>query len=171
MAAVQRILALVTGKITEYIPLTASAGAASAGQVIATNSAGTLDVTLLPSGVGPDTQSLTASEAISAGAYVNIYSNAGAFAVRNADGSTTGKEADGFVLAAVASGGQATVYLSGINNAVTGQVPGLVFLSDTSVGAGATNGATTPGHTYQQLGLAISATAVQFDPQLPIIRS
>lgn len=169
--ATQRILAFIAGKIQELIPAASSAGAASAGQVVALNNAGTIDVTMMPSGVGPDTATLPATEAIAAGAYVNVFSNAGVFSVRNADGSTAGKQADGFVLAAIASGGTGTVYLAGINTAVSGQVPGLVYLSASNIGAGATAGATVAGQTYQQLGLAISATAVQFDPQLPIIRA
>ena len=169
--ATQRFLALVSGRVSEVVATILSLGAASAGQLVALNAAGTIDVTILPTGVGPDTQVLTASEALSAGAYVNIYSNAGAFAVRNADGSTSGKQADGFVLAAVASGGQATVYLGGINTAVTGQTPGLVYLSDTAVGMGAAAGATTAGHAYQQIGTALSASAVQFAPQASILRA
>lgn len=169
--ATQRILAFIAGKIQELVPTVVSTGVASAGNVVALGNAGTIDVTMMPSGVGPDTVVLPAMEAIAAGAYVNIASNAGVFSVRNADGSTTGKQADGFVLAAIASGASGTIYLSGINTAVTGQVPGLVFLSATALGAGAAAGAATAGQTYQQLGMAISATAVQFDPQLPIIRA
>ncbi len=171
MAATQRVLALIGGTVKEYVALIASAGAASSGQLVALNANGLVDTTMLPASVAADVQTLTASEAIAAGAFVNIWSNSGAFAVRNADGSTTGKQADGFVLIAVASGAVATVYLNGINNAVSGQVPGLVFLSDTAVGATATAGATTAGHTFQQIGMALSATSIQFDPQAPVVRS
>ena len=167
--AIQRLLAIVSGKMSEYVALQASAGASSAGAIPALNAAGSIDVTMLPSGVGPDVQTLTASEAISAGAWVNVWSNAGAFAVRNADGSTTGKQADGYTLAAIASGATGTVYLNGINTAVSGQVPGLVYLG-TTAGQGANAGAGAAGQTFQQIGLAISPTAVQFDPQEPITR-
>ncbi len=169
--ALQRFLALVAGKITEFLPLTSSAGAASAGALIATNAAGTLDPTFLPTGIGADTQSMVASEALSAGALVNVWNNSGVANARNADGSTTGKQADGFVLAAVASAASATVYLGGINTSVTGQVPGLAFLSDTAVGALSATGASTAGHTYQQVGVVTAAGALQFDPQAPIVRA
>ncbi|RYF41284.1 MAG: hypothetical protein EOO27_46505, partial [Comamonadaceae bacterium] len=39
---------------------------------------------------------------------------------------TTGKEAHGFVLEAVANGAQANVYFEGTNTQVTGQTPGPV---------------------------------------------
>jgi hypothetical protein len=81
-----------------------SAGAANANAIPALTAAGVFDNSLMPSGIGADTAPLTASEAIAAGALINVWNNAGAFAIRNADGSTTGKEAHGFVLAAVASG-------------------------------------------------------------------
>ena len=169
--ALQRFLALVSGKITEFLPIAVSAGATSAGAIMATNASGVLDVTFLPSGIGPDTYSLPATEAIASGALVNIYSNSGVFSVRNADGSTTGKQADGFVLAAVASGASGTVYLAGINTAVTGLTPGLQFLSDTTLGAATATGATTAGHTYQQVGSATAAGALQFNPQAAIVRA
>lgn len=171
MAAAQRLLALISGRMQDYVPLIASTGVASSGAVPALNAAGLLDVSFMPPGLGADVATLTASEAIAAGAYVNVWNNAGVFAVRNADGSVAGKQADGFTLGALASGASGLIYFQGINIAVTGQVPGLVFLSDTAVGAAATTGATAAGHTYQQIGLALSATSVQFDPQVPIGRA
>ena len=168
--ASQRLLAIVGGKMSEYAALQASSGAASAGAIPALNAAGSIDVTMLPSGIGPDVQVLTASEAIGAGAWVNIWSNGGAFAVRNADGSTTGKQADGYVLAAIASGAAGTVYLGGINTGVSGQAPGLVYLG-TTAGQGSAAPAAAAGQTFQQIGLAVSPTAVQFDPQAPIARA
>lgn len=168
--AIQRVLAIVAGKVQEYVATQVSAGAGSAGAIPALNNSGMLDVSMLPSGVGPDTVTLTASETIAAGAYCNIWSNAGAFAVRNADASTTGKQADGFAVAGITSGASGTIYLAGINTSVTGQVPGLVYLSATA-GQGATSGATAAGQTFQQIGLALSATSVQFDPSAPIVRA
>lgn len=169
--AIQRLLAIVSGKVQEYVATVTSSGAASAGQIPALDASGRLDSTTMPSGVGADTVTLPASEALSAGAFVNIWSNAGTPSVRNADGSTAGKQADGFVLAAVTSGGSATVYLSGVNTAVSGQTAGLVYLSDTTVGGTMATGASTAGHTFQQIGMAVSATSIQFDPQQPIVRA
>ena len=169
--AIQRLLALIGGRQAEYVPIAVGAGAASAGQVLAANAAGQIDQTFMPSGIGPDTQLLIASEAISAGALVNIWSNAGVSSARNADGSTSGKQADGFVLAAAASGAQATVYLSGLDIAVSGLAPGLAYLSDTAVGATMSAGAVTAGHSYQQVGVVTAAGALQFAPQVAILRA
>ncbi len=170
LTAVQRILTVGTKALAEYVPVLLG-GSGSAYNVPALNANGQLDVTMLPTGVGPDTQTLPATEGISAGALVNVWSSSGTVSVRNADGSTSGKEADGFVLAAVASGSQATVYLTGLNTAVSGLAPGLGYLSDTTVGAVASVGATTAGHTYQQVGVVTAAGVLQFNPLLAITRS
>ena len=167
----QRLVTQGTARFAEYVPVT-TGGAANAFNVPALNANGQLDVTMMPSGIGPDTQVLPATEAISAGALVNIWTSSGTISVRNADGSTTGKQADGFVLAAVASGSNATVYLSGLNTSATGTTTaGLVFLSDTNIGQIAAAGATTPGHTYQQVGILTASGTLQFDPQVPVVRA
>lgn len=50
----QRYLSLVSGVQTEVVPLTTSAGASSAGEIIALNSSGQVDATMLPaSSSGP----------------------------------------------------------------------------------------------------------------------
>jgi len=169
--AVQRILQQLLGKLVEYVPVTVSAGAASAGQIPALNNAGTLDNSVMPSGVAPDVIIANTSEALVSGAFVNIWSNAGAFAIRNADASVLGKEAHGFVLAAVASGASATAQLSGINTGVTGQVPGFVYLSATTPGQSSAVAPGAAGQTVQNLGMAISATSIQFDPQPSIAKN
>ena len=169
--AIQRLLAIINNKLSEYVPIDVSAGATSAGQVLVLNSAGTIDTTAMPSGITPPTFSILTSEALAAGNWTNTYSNAGVANVRKADGSTSGKESNGFVLAAFASGVNATVYTGGINTAVTTQTPGTVFLSSVTPGAGTTLGATGVGQTYQQVGIATSPTAVVFEPMMPILRA
>jgi hypothetical protein len=170
LAQPQRLLTQGAKALVEYVPVTVG-GAANAGNVPALDANGQLGVTMLPTGVGPDTQVLPATEAISAGALVNVWVSSGTVSVRNADGSTVGKEADGFVLAAVTSGNQATVYLSGLNTAVSGLTAGLAYLSDTTVGGVSATGATTAGHTYQQVGVVTASGVLQFSPQMPVTRS
>ena len=167
---IQRVLAFINGKYQEYVARDASAGAADAGHLVALNNVGRLDGTMFPAGFGSSTANLSATEALAAGAYVNVYSAAGTASIRNADGSTSGKPAHGFVLAAVASGATAAVNFDGINTAVTGQTPGPVYLG-TTAGVGAAAGASAAGQTYQQIGTAISPTAVQFEPQIDVIRA
>lgn len=140
---------------------TTSAGAGDSGKLPALDAAGRLDASMLPVGLGPDTAAITTSEALTAGAYVNIWNSTGA-KVRNADATTAGKDAMGFVLASFASGAVATVYFEGTNTSVTGQTPGKVFLS-TTPGVGTTTPPSAAGNVVQLLGFAASPTAVNFN--------
>lgn len=143
-----------------------SAGAGDAGKIPQLDGTGRLDNTMMPVGIGADTAVITTSEALAAGDYVNIHNSAGAKA-RKADASTAGKEAHGFVLAAFGSGAAATVYFEGANTQVSGQTPGNVFLS-TTPGLGTGTAPSASGNTVQRLGIAISATAINFEAQQPI---
>lgn len=138
-----------------------SAGAGDSGKLPALDAGGHLDLTVLPTGVGPDVYSVTASEALLAGDWVNIWNSAGNFRVRKADATTQGKEAHGFVLANVASSGVATVYGVGNNTGVSGQTPGPVYLS-TTPGQGTSVPPSASGNVVQNLGVATSATSVNF---------
>jgi hypothetical protein len=140
-----------------------SAGAGDAGKIPQLDGTGRLDNTMMPVGIGADTAVITTSEALAAGDYVNIHNSAGAKA-RKADASTAGKEAHGFVLAAFGSGAAATVYFEGANTQVSGQTPGNVFLS-TTPGLGTGTAPSASGNTVQRLGIAISATAINFEAQ------
>lgn len=162
--AAQKFLTRVAGQ-PGYVEKAADqvgGSAASAGNVPALDANGLIPVAMMPTGVGPDTAVIAASEALAAGAFVNIYSLAGASKVRNADGSTTAKEAHGFVLAAVQSGANATIYFNGRNTQVTGMTPGPVWLSNTTPGAAMASDVATSGQTSQCLGEAISATEINF---------
>lgn len=156
------------GALVERAAPTTSAGAASAGLLPALDASGRLDTSFMPTGIGADTATITASEALAAGDFVNIYNNAGAAAVRKADGAVSGRPAHGFVIAAVASGAAATVYFEGTNGAVTGQTPGPVYLSDVAAGRTITTPPTGAGKVVQNLGVATSATSINVEPHLPI---
>jgi hypothetical protein len=144
-----------------------SAGAADAGKIVALDATGKLDQTMMPVGIAADVAVITASEALSAGDFVNVWNSTGAKA-RKADASTSGKEAVGFVLAAVSNGAAATVYFEGTNTAVTGLTPGLNFLS-TTPGAATATAPSTAGQVVQRIGYATAATALNFEPQEPIV--
>jgi hypothetical protein len=145
----------------------ASAGAADAGKVVVLNGAGVIDETMLPTGMGADVALVQASEALAAGDYVNIYdSGASTFRVRKADATSSGKACHGFVRAAVANGADATVYFEGTNDQVTGQTPGPVYLSNVTPGLGMSSTAgLVAGQIAQQLGVAVAAASVKFEPQ------
>lgn len=129
--------------------------------------------TLLGSGdlaVGADTATITASENLAAGDFVNIWNDTGTAKARKADATTAGKEAHGFVLATVTSGAAATVSFAGRNTAVTGQTPGDVWLATTAGLASGTAPSGT-GNVVQQLGVAISATSINFEIGQPIYKA
>ncbi len=155
------------GTITEKAAVQSSAGATDAGKVAALDSTGRIDASMMPTGIGADTALISASEALAAGDYVNVWNSAGAFKVRKADATTAGKEAHGFVLAAVASGASATVYFEGPNTQVSGQTAGPVFLS-TTAGTGSATPPSGSGNVVQRLGFATSATSVNFQSLIPI---
>jgi hypothetical protein len=155
------------GQLTERNGLVTSAGAGDAGKIIATDASGRLDNSLMPVGIGADTASITTSEALADGDWVNIHSSSG-FKVRKADASTAGKEAHGFVLASYGSGVPATVYFEGTNTHVSGQTPGNVYLS-TTPGTGQAAAPTGSANVVQRIGFAVSATAVNFQSQVPVV--
>ena len=151
--------------------VTSSAGSGDSGKLPALDASGKLDSTFMPTGVGADTVNITASEALADGDFVNIWNNAGTANVRKADASaaTAGKCANGFVLASVSSSGTATVYLKGQNTHVSGQTVGRVFLSGSTAGAATSTAPSTSGYTVQQIGTAVSATAIEFVPSQPVV--
>jgi hypothetical protein len=166
--SVQKFLSQVAGQIREVIATVTSAGAANAGQIPALNSSGLLDITLMPTGVGPDTIVVPSSEALLAGAFVNIWSNAGTTNARNANATDTTKPAQGYVLSAVASAGNATVFLSGENNVLTGLTVGSQYFLGATAGLATTTAPSATGNNLQSVGYAISATTIQFQPAVPI---
>lgn len=117
-----------------------------------------------------DSVIVTASQNLAAGDLVNIWNSSGA-KVRKADGSTTGQDAHGYVIAAVTSGNPATVYLEGPNTHVTGLTPGTQFLSDSTAGLATATAPTTAGHVVQRVGFAASATSLVFERGDPITRA
>jgi hypothetical protein len=142
---------------------TTSAGAGDSGKLPALDAAGRLDSSFLPVGIGADTAAITTSEAVAAGDFVNVWNSTGAKA-RKADAAVAGKEAHGFVLVGVGSGAVATVYFEGTNTAVTGQTPGPVFLA-TVAGTATATAPSAAGNAVQRLGVATSATSINFEPQ------
>ena len=192
-AIAQKVITNNAGQLQEVASISTSAGAADAGKIIATNASGQidvsflnttvssspnklvmtgadgrLDISVLPVGVGADTAVINASEALAAGDLVNIWSNSGTANVRKADASTAGKEAHGFVLAAVASGQPATVYFEGTNTQMTGLTPGRQYLS-TTPGKTSATAPTGSGQVVQVVGFAVSATAMNFQSNPPIV--
>jgi len=140
----------------------------AASKIVQLDGSGKLDVSVMPVGIAADTAIIQASENLGNGDYVNIH-NVGGPRVRKADASAAGKEAHGFVTAAVLSGANATVFFEGTNNAVAGKTPGATqFLSATTAGATTETAPSGAGQIVQRIGIAVSATAVNTEVAQPI---
>lgn len=156
------------GTLKETEATVVSAGAGNAGDIPALDSTGRIDPSMMPVGIGADTQQIQASEALAAGDFVNVWNSAGSPRVRKADATAAGKHAHGYVLAAVASAAQATVYFEATNTQVTGQTAGDVFLS-TTPGLASSTAPSTSGNVVQRIGVATTATTVNFEAAQPVV--
>lgn len=166
--ATQKVLVLdpTTNFAKELTPNTTSAGAGDAGKVIALNSAGVLDSTLFPPGIGQQSMTFPATENIAASAAVNIFVNSGTWSMRNANATDATKPAHGFVTAAVTSGATGTVYFDGqLLSGLSGLTPGNAYLGTTAgqITSTAPSGA---GNLVQSVGFAVSATEIIFSQQV-----
>ena len=159
--AAQKFLALVSGKIKEvFASVTGTANAIPAG-----DATGKLDISWLPVGVGAEVVTATASEALSAGNFVNIYDNGGVISCRKADATTNGKPAHGFVLGAVTSGTVATIYTAGnINTQQTGLTIGVDYYLGTAPGGITVTAPSASGNIVQPIGRASKTTEIPFNP-------
>lgn len=171
--AAQGYLALVGGKIKQLLGIQSSQGAADAGKLIAADNTGKLDPSFLPAGIGANQVVATASEALSPGDFINLYSNAGALAMRKADNSN-GREAWGFVEAAVANGAAGTAKRLNVTNAArAGLVAGGEYWLGTAGGViaaalDAADGANA-NKVSQYLGRAKSETELVTVEYSPVI--
>lgn len=161
----------VTGVLSEKAATVVSTGGSNDGDLVALDASGKLDLSVLPTGVGPTTKTIATSEAVAAGSIVNIWDSTGQ-KVRLADASaaSAGKVAMGFVLAAAASGANATVYFEGEITGLSGLTPGTAMYLGTA-GALTATPTTTAGQVLQRVGYATSPTTVDFEPGEPIIRA
>lgn len=108
------------------------------------------------------TQQITASENLTAGELVNLWSDAGALAIRKADATDDTKPANGFVKVAVTSGDVGVFFTDGQQDAgFSGLTPGATYYL--AVGGGIT--VTPPavsGNGLQSVGVAMSATTLLY---------
>ena len=157
------------GTLAEVEARQSSAGSADAGRIPALDPGGRFDVSMMPTGIGADTVQITASEALGAGDLVNVWNSGGSPRVRKADASATGKDAHGFVTAAVALGAAATVFFEGNNQQVAGLSAGVQFLSATTAGAATSVAPSGAGQVVQRVGVATSATSLNFEMSQPVV--
>lgn len=161
--AAKKFLRLVSGKITEIVATVVSAGAPNDGDLVALDSTGKLDLSVLPTGVGPDIKMIEASENIGPGKYVNIWDDGGNTKVRLADNSNS-REAHGYLKDAVTTGNMASVYFEGANPGLSGLTGGVRQYLATAGGVTTTPPTVASGAQISQLvGIAISATEINTD--------
>lgn len=166
----KKYLQLGTSGMEEVASTDSSAGAGSAGNLVGLDAAGKIALNMMPSGIGPATKSLVASEAITAPALVNIWNDASVAKIRKADAASN-KPANGFILASVASAASAEVYFEGEVTGLSGLVAGKLWLSSSVPGATQATIPTTAGHIAQSVGWATSATTMDFEAGDPITRA
>lgn len=156
--AMPRLFTIVSGKVKGIIlSIQSSAGAGDAEKLIATDATGKIHSSFLPAGLGAATISVTTTEALAAGDFVEIYASSGS-KCRKADAATL-KRAKGFVLSAFGSGVPATIYpLGEVNNQLAGLTPGADYYLSLTAGGITTSAPSATGQMYQYLGTAISAT-------------
>jgi len=154
---------LIAGRETMVEATTVSTGVAQAGDIIALDSTGKIDFSLLPTGLGPTVQVAPASENLNAGDFVNIFNNLGTPNVRKAD-STNDRRAVGYVLTAVTAGNNATVFFEGLNSAVTGLTPGQRVYLGAAGGIKTTPPSSASGDViHQYLGRALNTTLMDVE--------
>lgn len=158
------------GVLTEKAFITTSAGVGDSGKGIGLDNTGRIDNSMMPVGIGAETQVIAASEALAAGDFVNIWNSGDTVKVRKSDATSSGKEAHGFVLSAVISGANATVYfLSQTNTSLVGLTPGTKYFISTTAGTISVTPPAGTGNVVQSVGYAGSATALVFRPSDPIV--
>ena len=168
--AAKTFLRLVAGRKTEIAGITTSAGAGNDGDIPALDSTGRLSTTMMPVGVVADNKSIVSSEDLVAGNLVNVWNDAGTIKVRKADATTSGKEADGFVLAGYTAPAAALVYFEGTNTAMSGLTLGArYYLNTVAGGVVATTPPSGSGNVVQYVGRAISTTELTFEPDDGVI--
>ena len=147
------------GRITQK----EAAQTSAVDSVVSSGADGKIDISFMPTGIGADTKVCPASEALTAGNFVNLWSDGGTLKARKADATTAGKEANGFVLANVASGANATVYRQGDNTQLTGMTIGARQYLATTAGGRTETAPSATGNVIQYLGTADSATSMTFE--------
>lgn len=139
-----------------------STGSGDAGKPVGLDVDGFLHMSVFPADFGPAPNTGTVSEALSDGDFVNVWDDSGVTSVRKADAST-GKPADGFILASYIVGATALVYGKGRNSHRTGLTGGVrQFLSTSTPGGVQTTAPTASGHIVQDLGKSYGTTVIDF---------
>jgi hypothetical protein len=161
---VPKYLKLSGNKKIEGSAVNISTGVAEADSIVATGADGKIDESLLPPGVGDEKNIKTASEALAALDFVNVFDDAGTEKIRKADASAFSTRANGYVTDNYNLGDLAAFYGEGTISGFTGLTIGApVFLDDVTPGGITQTPPTATGAIWQQIGVAISATEIRVE--------
>lgn len=161
----------VAGVWREVLGVVVSTGNANAGDILALDDTGHIDPSAMPVGYGTDVKALVASEALSAGNLVSIYSNSGTENVRKADATTEGKPCIGYVLDTVASGATVNVYFGRKITGQSGIVPGTRYYLAKTPGGYTATAVTGVGAVDQFIGVGCSTTEIAFEPDDYVVKA
>jgi hypothetical protein len=159
-----------SGAPQQFSTVNTSGGAGDADKIPALDAGGKISMTMMPSGIGADTRTVTAGETLAAGDLIYLDSAGEAF---KADANVEAKAAVGFVLAGITAAASGTAYFgSGIITGLSGLTAGsFYFLSNSTPGSRALYASLTfsAGDIIQKVGYALSSSELYFEPQPHIV--
>lgn len=166
--AVEKVLQKAAdGTLQEYVALDSSAGAGSAGKLVALDSGGKVNANMMPSGIGAEQVAVTAATSLAQYDLVNIYLDGETLKARKADGGTNKYRAHAFCPEAIESAATGNIQMTGLITG-TGFTPGArQFLSDTP-GTRTETALSGAGKIHQVVGYAVSETQWRFEAEEPI---
>lgn len=161
----KKYMNLVNGKRALGKSKQVSAGVADAGEIVALNSDGLIDATMLQD---IDVTALPSFEDLSSGDYINLFDDGGVVKARKADNSNN-RPAHGYVKETVTAPAVVSVFFEGANANLSGLTKGArIYLGTTGDVTETPLDPTNPlddGKIHQLLGWAISDTEVNTDIQ------
>ena len=147
-----------SGSLVEDTSIATSAGVGDATKLPHLDISGKLDASFMPAGLMADVMTFVANGALAAGDFVYIDATGKA---AKADASNPAKKAQGYVLAAVTNGANASVYFDDINSALTGLTAGSeYYLSATTPGTVTATPPSASGNIVQKVGFAKDANNI-----------
>lgn len=165
----KKFLTLESGKRVLGKSKQSSSGAADAGSIVALNSDGLIDPTMLQD---IDVTSVVSFEDLDSGDYVNLFDDGGVIKARKADNSNN-RPAHGYVKSAAVAPAAVDVFFEGANANLSGLTRGARIYLGTAGDIIETpldeSDVLNDGKLHQLLGVAISNTEVNTDIQDCII--
>lgn len=161
--AAQKFLNMVAGILTQLQAKDTSAGAGDAGAMVALDAAGKLSATMLPAGVGQLVKNIVTFENLAARDLVNFYLDSGTLKARKAD-ADNGLPVHGYVTSAVTAPAAVDVFFDGIIPGFTGLTKGARQYLSATAGGRTETPPSGSGNLVQYIGIAVSDTEIEFDP-------